>query len=94
MEKYDYSTSKATYSRMLLEEATREFHYRSITNLISVNFDAQGVPQDSNKLFRNHTDLTLADIQRSAALTWGNRLYVDGTFNHIIDEMEDNPDIL
>ena len=79
---------------MLLEEATREFHYRSIINHILVSFDAQGVPQDSNKLFRNHTDLTLADIQRSAALTWGNRLYVDGTFNHIIDEMEDNPDIL
>ena len=79
---------------MLLEEATREFHYRSITNLISVNFDAQGVPQDSNKLFINHTDLTLADLQRSATLTWGNGLYADGTLNHIVDEMEANPDIL
>ena len=53
-------------------------------NHIPVNFDVHDVPQDFKNLFRNYADLTLADLQRSATLTWGNGIDTEGNFNHIV----------
>ena len=94
-EKYDYSVgSKAKDFKTFLEEATREFRFRSCVNIIPTDFDANNVPQSHRNLFTDYEDLTLEYLLKIASITWGNGLDPDGSFNHILNETQNDPNIL
>ena len=94
-EKYNYSVGlKAGYFKTLLEEVTREFKFGSRINRVPIDFDANDVSQNNRDLFTEYTDLTLSDLLKSSSTTWENGLNVDGSFNHTIDEIETDPEIL
>ena len=59
-----------------------------------MDFDANVVPQSHRNLSIDYADLTFEDVLKSASITWGNSLDPDGSFNHIIDETQNDPNIL
>ena len=59
-----------------------------------MDFDANGIPQNHRYLFTNYVDLTLDDILKLASITWDNGLNIDCTFNHTIDEIGDDSNIM
>ena len=92
---YNYSVgSKANDFKTLLKEATRDFRFVSCVNRIPTDFEANDISQSHRNLFIDYADLTLEDVLKSASITWGGGFDPDVSFNHIIDETQNDPSIL